>query len=68
MSRYPDGRVYRGEYREDSWSGRGELTAPNGDRYIGTFKDSALNGEGTYVWTTTGDRYVGNFVNWKFDG
>jgi len=32
---------------------------PDGDKYVGEFKDDKPNGQGTYTWTD-GEKYVGN--------
>ena len=41
-------------------NGNGTYIYANGDRYVGTFVNSALE-EGTYVWTN-GDEYSGTFA------
>jgi len=41
-------------------NGNGTYIYANGDRYVGTFVNSAIE-EGTYVWTN-GDKYSGTFA------
>lgn len=41
--------------------GKGKLTLPGGDYYLGEFEDNQFNGTGTYVFAN-GDRYVGTFL------
>ena len=36
------------------------LTFPNGDKYVGEFKDDKPNGQGTYTWSD-GRKYEGEF-------
>ena len=52
---YYDGRNYVGEFRRGMFNGQGTYTWPNGDKFIGRFKDDRrING-------TTYDKY-GNIV------
>ena len=54
--------------------GHGTHTFPNGDKYVGEFKDNTFNGKGTYYFLdktapySQGDRYVGEFKNGDFNG
>ncbi|MDB2423055.1 trypsin-like peptidase domain-containing protein [Paracoccaceae bacterium] len=41
---------------------KGSLTFPNGDKYVGEFKDGEINGQGTYTFAS-GSKYVGEFKN-----
>jgi hypothetical protein len=43
---YPDGRVYRGEWRDDQLNGEGEMIWPDGRLYSGAFKDDMRHGQG----------------------
>ena len=36
---------------------------PDGDKYVGEFKDDKPNGQGIYTYTT-GHKYVGKFKRW----
>jgi len=65
---YPDGRVYRGEWRDDQLNGEGEMLWPDGRLYRGTFKDDMRHGQGVMrypngtsqsgLWEN--DKYVSN--------
>ena len=43
------------------------LTFPNGDKYVGEFKDDKPNGKGTYTWSD-GRKYEGEFEDGKQNG
>src|SRR5207244_900085 len=45
----------------------GTLTYPNGDRYVGEYRDGKCNGHGTHT-SANGDRYVGEFKDNTYDG
>ena len=45
----------------------GTLTYPNGDRYVGEFRDDKCNGQGTFTFSN-GDKYVGEFRDDKING
>jgi hypothetical protein len=38
----------------------GNEIEPNGDKYLGEYKDGKYNGQETYLWAN-GDKYVGKF-------
>ena len=50
----------------------GMLDYPNGDRYVGQFKDNMRHGQGTYYFLANnefkGDIYIGEFKNDKYNG
>ena len=43
------------------------LTFPNGDKYVGEFKDDKPNGKGTYTWSD-GGKYEGEYKDGKKNG
>ena len=43
------------------------ITFPNGNKYVGEWKDDEQNGQGTLTYTN-GDKYVGEFKDNKYDG
>jgi uncharacterized membrane protein YhaH (DUF805 family) len=45
----------------------GTWTVPNGDKYVGEFKDGKFNGQGTQTWPN-GFKYVGEFKDDKRNG
>jgi hypothetical protein len=47
-----------------SWNNcSGEVTYANGDTYAGLFKNGKRNGQGTYIFKTSGNKYEGEFVD-----
>ncbi len=44
--------------------GLGSMTYPDGDKYVGEWKDGKRHGEGTYTWSD-GDKYVGEYKDGK---
>lgn len=59
---WPDGRVYRGSFRQNQQYGFGssESFGPNGTTYEGSWKDGKMNGYGILKYAN-GDVYEGNF-------
>lgn len=45
----------------------GSISAPNGDSYVGQFKDGTRNGQGTYTYAI-GGKYVGQWKDGKKNG
>jgi len=45
----------------------GTYTAPNGDRYVGEYRDDKRNGQGTYTWPN-GSKYVGEYRDGERNG
>lgn len=45
----------------------GEMRFPNGEKYVGDFKDGQPHGQGTLTWSN-GERYVGTWSNGKRNG
>ncbi len=59
---YDDGAVYTGELDEnDVPNGHGEKVWPDGEKYVGQWKDNNFNGQGVYHYAD-GSVYEGN---WK---
>ena len=38
------------------------MTYPDGDKYVGEYKDGGKNGQGTYIYSD-GSKYVGEYKN-----
>jgi hypothetical protein len=45
----------------------GTFTYPNGNKYVGEYKDGNEHGQGTYIFRN-GDKYVGEFKNNSYHG
>jgi len=54
--------VCQGSYSPNWTNCVGTYGAPNGDKYIGDFKDGQYDGQGTYFYAN-GSQYVGHFSN-----
>jgi len=51
----------KGSYWTNIWTNCiGTHTYPNGNKYVGEFKDYTINGKGTFTYAN-GDKYVGEF-------
>lgn len=46
---------------------QGEISFPDGGKYVGDFQHGKMNGQGTYTWPN-GTKYVGTFRDDKMDG
>ncbi|HBV95477.1 MAG TPA: hypothetical protein DEF36_00285 [Desulfotomaculum sp.] len=67
-----DGYKYEGEWLDYPdghcvFHGKGTLTYPSGDKYVGEFRNGNIEGFGTYYFAE-GQKYVGQFKNDCFDG
>jgi len=68
---YPSGSKYVGEWMGGKRSGQGTYYFAEykwrGDRYVGEWRDDAINGYGTYTWAN-GNQYVGQWKGAKRNG
>jgi hypothetical protein len=55
--KWPDGRVYMGEYKNDKKDGYGEFEWADGRKYKGNWKNGKQHGEGEF--------FPSNGKNWK---
>jgi|TARA_B110000116_G_scaffold258885_1_gene260442 hypothetical protein len=46
---------------------KGTMTYPDGDKYVGEWKDGKGHGQGTYTWAS-GSKYVGEWKDGKRQG
>jgi len=54
---------YEGELNDDGLpNGQGTITHPDGEKYVGEFKEGLRNGQGTYTYPS-GEKYVGEWKN-----
>ncbi|CAF3467181.1 unnamed protein product [Rotaria socialis] len=61
---YPDGSRYEGALEDNKRHGKGSFYRANGEKYIGTWMDDEINGQGVYTWPS-GTRYEGNWKDGK---
>ncbi|CAF2063927.1 unnamed protein product [Rotaria magnacalcarata] len=61
---YPDGSRYEGALEDNKRHGKGSFYRANGEKYIGTWMDDEINGQGVYTWLS-GTRYEGNWKDGK---
>jgi hypothetical protein len=54
-----DGAIFRG-YSKNSKRGQGTMIWPNGDEYVGEWKDDRMEGQGIMTWAN-GDVYKGEW-------
>ena len=47
---WPNGYIYKGEFKNSEWSGIGILTFPDGSTYEGEWAKGFMNGKGTFTW------------------
>ena len=59
---WPNGYIYKGEFKNSEWSGQGILTFPNGATYEGQWANGFMNGTGTFTWSD-GKEKTGTWVN-----
>ena len=64
---FEDGMIYVGDVQYGEPNGQGMMTFPNGDYYIGEWKDGYFHGEGTYYWED-GEKTEGTFIIGKQNG
>lgn len=61
------GKIYEGEFSNNSMNGTGVMVWPDQSRYEGEFKNGKMSGRGIKQ-LANGNRYVGQFKNDVYDG
>ena len=61
---WPNGYIYKGEFKNSVWSGIGTLTFPDGSTYEGEWANGFMNGQGTFTWAD-GKQKTGIWKNGK---
>ena len=56
-----------GVVSRQKFNGQGAFTYPNGDKYVGDYKDGQFNGQGTYI-NANGEKHVGEWNNGNLNG
>ena len=59
--------LYKGQFKDNKFNGKGIYYNNFGDRYEGEFKNNFANGKGIYYYNN-GDRYEGEFKNYNANG
>jgi hypothetical protein len=62
------GQHYEGTYQNETLSGQGTVTYPNGDKYIGDLVNGVKEGQGRYIWAKNGSVYSGAWQKDKMNG
>ena len=61
---WPNGYIYKGEFKNSEWSGIGVLTFPDGSTYEGEWAKGFMNGKGTFT-SSDGTEKSGIWKNGK---
>jgi len=65
--RWPDGSVFKGNFKNDLRHGNGRFLWSNGESYEGEYQEDHRAGKGSYTWPD-GDHYDGDFLFSKRHG
>lgn len=63
---FPNGDIYKGEWKDDIISGSGVMIYADGTRYEGNWSNGKRHGFGNLSWSN--NTYEGNFVNDSIEG
>ena len=66
-AKYPNGDLYKGEFKEFNKSGLGSLILLNGDKISGNWRNDKPTGKMT-IYFKNGNMYSGDVKNFKMDG
>ena len=65
--KYTNGQIYKGEFKNYLWHGKGHIFYPNKDIYIGDFINDNKHGKGVYIFAS-GETYDGEWINDRKNG
>ena len=63
---WPNGYIYKGEFKKSEWSGQGILIFPDGSSYEGEWANGFMNGKGKFTWSD-GKEQEGIWKNGKLE-
>ena len=66
--KFSDGRIYLGQWMENSMHGFGEFLWEDGKKYVGYYVEDKKEGFGMYMWNSPLRIYVGFWSNGKQHG
>ncbi|MEJ6563884.1 MAG: cytoplasmic protein [Burkholderiales bacterium] len=64
---HASGSIYRGDWLDGKYNGKGTKTYSSGEKYTGDWKNGKKHGMGVFIWIT-GNKYVGEFKDDKKHG
>jgi len=63
VSIFENGSIFEGNYHNGNFCGVGLELQANGNTYIGSFKEGAKNGNGTFYWFSNSEIYSGEWLS-----
>lgn len=62
ISIYNDGKIFEGVFHDSLPCGIGYELQPNGNTYVGGFKEGTKQGKGSFYWFSSGEMYTGDWM------